>query len=318
MNANAMAIVDYAEIPDRLDIELADHIKYIWGLAQKGGPDPSDYDSLNKCFQSIGDLIRSGKYAHLDLVKYWHILGDVFSIKTMQGHVVYRPYGYAGDFEIIDKIYQKHVTSVDHIKNWDLFFQEQVATKAVRNRKQYFIDIVKKKVANHNGSGPYKILNIASGPGRDVLECFETLNYYGKVYFECVDQDPKANKYAKNLCFKYLEHIKFHERNVFKFKSFERYSLIWVAGLFDYFDNRAFKLLLKKLLVLSKTDGEIIIGNFSKNNPTRDYMEFGHWFLNYRDPDELIQLAIDCGVSDKKIFVGREPEGVNLFIHIKT
>jgi extracellular factor (EF) 3-hydroxypalmitic acid methyl ester biosynthesis protein len=298
--------------------DLDDHIEYIGRLAQKGGPDPSDYDSLDKCFRSIGDLIRGGKCAHSDLVKYWPSFGDAFSTKTIQGFVVNRPHGYAGDFEIIDKIYQEDVTSVESLKNWDLFFHEQAATKAVRNRKQYFIDIVKEKVANHNGSGLYKILDIASGPGRDVFECFKTLDDYSNIYFECVDQDPKANRYAKHLCYKYSKHIKFQERNVFKFKSFEKYHLIWSAGLFDYLDNKAFRLLLRKLLALSKVDGEIIIGNFSQTNPTRDFMEFGHWFLNYRNPDELLQLAIECGVSDQNIFIGGEPEGVNLFLHIKT
>ena len=318
MNANAMAMVDYPEMTDGFEIDLGEHIEYIFELALKGGPDPSDYDKLHDCFQSIGDLIHSGKHAHSDLVKYWSVLGDIFSIETMQGHVVSRPHGYFGDFEIIDKIYRKHVTSADNLRKWDLFFHAQAAPKAVRNRKRYFIDVIRKRISKYHNSEPYNILNVGSGPARDVLECFEYLNGNGNVYFECVDQEPKANRYAKNLCYKYLNQIKFHERNIFRLKLYDKYSLIWSAGLFDYLDEKLFISLLKKFLTLCKPDGEIIIGNFSKNNPTRDYMEFAHWFLYHRDEEELTQLAIESGVSDQNIFIGREPEGVNLFLHIKT
>jgi len=296
------------------------HIKYIRELVQKGGPNPSEYQNLNKCFVSIGNLIRNDEYTHSDIAKYWPTLGDVFSTKTMQGFVINKPHGYFGDFEIIDKIYQKHITSVDNLKNWDLFFHEQAAPKAVRNRKQYFINIIKEKLSKYHNSEPYKILNVGSGPARDVLDCFEYLNGNGSgnVYFDCVDQEPKANRYAKNICYKYLNQIKFHERNIFRLKVYDKYSLIWSAGLFDYLDKKLFISLLKRFLALCEPDGEIIIGNFSKNNPTRDYMEFAHWFLYHRDEEELIQLAVECGISDENIFVDKEPEGVNLFLRIKT
>jgi hypothetical protein len=75
-------------------------------------------------------------------------------------------------------------------------------------------------------------------------------------------------------------------------------------------------MLLIKQLSFLKSGGELVIGNFSLNNPTRDYMECGNWFLHHRSPDELFKLAEECGVSRDKILVKSESLGVNLFLHI--
>ena len=64
--------------------------------------------------------------------------------------------------------------------------------------------------------------------------------------------------------------------------------------------------------------GEIIIGNFNNENPSRDYMEMvGDWMLTHRSENELIALAVKAGAKPTKVWVGQEPEGINLFLHIK-
>ena len=108
-------------------------------------------------------------------------------------------------------------------------------------------------------------------------------------------------------------------QNAFKFRTKERYRLIWTAGIFDYFDDDTFVRLLERYLCFLDEDRELVIGNFSPNNPTRNYMEIvGDWHLNHRSADRLISLAKACGVDPKNIRIGQEPEGVNLFLHIKA
>ena len=63
--------------------------------------------------------------------------------------------------------------------------------------------------------------------------------------------------------------------------------------------------------------GELIIGNFHPNNPSKDYMEFAFWNLNHRTEEDLIKLANACGVKNSCIEIKSESEGVNLFMHIK-
>ena len=114
----------------------------------------------------------------------------------------------------------------------------------------------------------------------------------------------------------FLGNIGFHRDNALKFKPSKKYNLIWSAGLFDYLNKDLFKMLLSKLLVFVKPGGELVIGNFSLNNPCRDWMECGKWFLHHRSPADLIKIATDCGVPREKVAVQAEPLGVNLFLHI--
>ncbi|HLM61975.1 MAG TPA: class I SAM-dependent methyltransferase, partial [Pyrinomonadaceae bacterium] len=138
-----------------------------------------------------------------------------------------------------------------------------------------------------------------------------------KIIFDCVEYDPNAISYASELCREFLPQITFNRANAFKFKTDRKYELIWSAGLFDYFNDKRFKFLLKCLYSFLAPGGELVIGNFSENNPTRNYMEIlGDWILHHRSKKLLINLAEECGVSPDSIRVGEEAEGINLFLHI--
>jgi hypothetical protein len=60
------------------------------------------------------------------------------------------------------------------------------------------------------------------------------------------------------------------------------------------------------------------VGNFSDFNPSRDYMELlGDWVLQHRTRDRLRELALEAGAAEDAIDVQWEPEGVNLFLHVR-
>ena len=76
--------------------------------------------------------------------------------------------------------------------------------------------------------------------------------------------------------------------------------------------------LLKKYISNLKTDGEMIIGNFSTDNPTRKVMEvMTEWFLYHRDATKLLDITSDSGIGLNRAEVEREPLGINLFLRIK-
>jgi hypothetical protein len=62
--------------------------------------------------------------------------------------------------------------------------------------------------------------------------------------------------------------------------------------------------------------GKMVIGNFSTLNPSRDYMEFGEWFLFHRDINELTELAVKAGADPDLVAIESEATGVNLFLKI--
>jgi len=188
-------------------------------------------------------------------------------------------------------------------------------TQAVRNRKQYFKEKMVEKLAEKYS----EILNVASGPARDLLELY-TENPGIEIDTTCIEVDESAIEYAKILNSKFLDKIVFVKSDIFKFQTERKFDLIWSAGLFDYFNDRAFVLLVQKFRKWLKDDGEIIIGNFNeKHNPSRSYMEmFGEWSLNHRSEEDLYRLAAIAGFREEKVHVGRESENVNLFLHLRT
>src|SRR5690242_14848673 len=76
------------------------------------------------------------------------------------------------------------------------------------------------------------------------------------------------------------------------------YHLVWVAGLFDYFNDRLFKLMLGRLLNCVAAGGELVIGNYSVTTPRSNlcWLRFVDWKLHYRTGDELADLALGLGI----------------------
>jgi len=136
------------------------------------------------------------------------------------------------------------------------------------------------------------------------------------ILFDCIDIDEKAINHARSLCNDFKERIIFHHCNILRFRTEAVYNLIWSAGLFDYLNDRTFRYLLSRLLRMVSYGGELVIGNFSKANPSRGCMEFGEWFLEHRNDDDLMSLSSDCGIKKRDISIATEQEGINLFLHI--
>ncbi|MDR4492961.1 MAG: class I SAM-dependent methyltransferase [Nitrospirales bacterium] len=161
------------------------------------------------------------------------------------------------------------------------------------------------------------ILNLASGPGRDLNEALKVLGSPA-IYVDCVEQDERAIEYAKNLCGQFLSQIQFIHKNALKFTSNKAYHLIWSGGLFDYFNDSIFKRMIKRLYPLLQPEGRLIIGNFSSGNPSKGYMDLFSWNLFHRTHDQLRILAEESGIPRHQISIEQEPEGINLFLIIKN
>ncbi len=281
-------------------------------INKKGGPDIPDYSILNKCIDSIPYLLSLGIISASDLEMIKAECKFLKTDKSVMGHIKLKPLGYAGDYQIIEKIYQKQVS--EKYYKWDQYSIANPAAEAVRNRKQFFKTLIHTKLQQQKS---IELLNIASGPARDLKEIYDDIDP-NRLKTICIEIDERAIEYAKKTCNSYSDSIKFINQNIFKFQTDKKFDLIWSAGLFDYFNDKTFIQLLKQLQGNLNETGELCIGNFSKNNPGRVYMEvFGEWFLNHRSEEELIELAVLAGAKRKEIRVDHEPLRVNLFLRIK-
>lgn len=273
----------------------------------------SDYPLLDACTREVHNLAAQGVFSSADIAKFREAFGAALSLATLQGFTFLKPHGYAGDYEIIDLIYRQHVSLDSRFSNWDQYYHYLAASRAVRNRKSYFHGLLD---CHYSRKKPLHVLKIASGPGRSMFEWL-CKHPEANIQIDCIDIDPAAIAYASDLNHAFLDRITFSRKNVMKFRTQKRYDLIWAAGIFDYFNDAAFRYLLKRLLPALESDGEIVIGNFSTDNPSRSGMEMvGDWYLQHRTRDLLFSLAKECGIHGNDVGIGSEPEGVNLFLHI--
>lgn len=277
-------------------------------FVQRGGPDPVDYDVVARCFQSLKPS---------DASEIETIFGPTLNAECIHGHSYVKPHGYSGDFEVIDKIYTGWISPNPYLRKWDQYFHRQSAPRAVRNRKQYFHSLLSRLDRAH-GIEPVNILNVGCGPARDVAEYF-TNNPDSKLAAVCLDIDPSAIRYGRELCSAFLDRVEFSRENILRYKPQDRFDLIWAAGVFDYFPDRVFCRVGHRLFTAVKPGGQLVIGNFSSSNPCRSYMELlGRWHLNHRAPGDLRTVGEKIAANGGCVTVESEPEGVNLFLCITS
>jgi hypothetical protein len=285
-------------------------------IKQKGSFDNEFYPVIDQLVATVGEMKREAIINENEMDEIRSFFGQDFLENTLQGMALLKKYGYAGDFIMIDKIYTGNPSGNPFFHSWDAYFNNHAAPKAVRNRKQYFKQLVLKKL---EANKTVKLLNVASGPARDLLELYAEMPAAKKLETLCIEMDSHAITYAEELTQAHAADIRFINKNIFKFDTDEKFDLIWSAGLFDYFDDKAFVYVLSKFRNWVSEQGEIVIGNFNEShNPSREYMElFGNWYLHHRSADELKALAIEAGFNESQLTIGAEVENVNLFLHIR-
>jgi len=298
-----------------MNTQLAQSVSFLQNIINNGGPETIEYDALNKVFDTISYEYKSGTISNDEIQLLQHGFGDECLENTLHGHIKTKPFGYAGDFLIIDKIYREQITEDMRFQKWDMFWNNHAAAKAVRNRKDYFIKTMTDRI---KPSQTTRLLNVASGPARDIAELYNIIDPK-TLQTVCVEADKCAINYAESLNKINEEQINFVHKNIFRFSTEEKFDIVWSAGLFDYFDDKTFVRLIKKFMSWTKPGGEIIIGNFGLQNPSRNYMELiGDWHLQHRSEVTLTAMAVEAGIKQENIFIGKEQEGVNLFLHLKV
>jgi 2-polyprenyl-3-methyl-5-hydroxy-6-metoxy-1,4-benzoquinol methylase len=286
---------------------LAEKINdYLEFLIENGGPEPSEYEKFTS-------LVNNLKPEEVD--DFRERMKPILNNKTLIGHGFIKPYGYPGDFTLINKIYLFEINSDAKYKNWDLFFQNQPAANAVRNRKDYFIEYCNALISRKANA---QVLVLGSGPASDVNEFLTTNLSVKGISFDLIDFDQAAIDFSMKKNKKFNGQISYNRINALRFNSFRLYDLIWSAGLFDYFKDKHFTFLIRKYFNCLSEDGEMVISNFSTKNPTKRLMEvLSDWYLNLRTESDLFRIASDANIDKEMVSVEKEPLGINLFLKIR-
>jgi extracellular factor (EF) 3-hydroxypalmitic acid methyl ester biosynthesis protein len=273
-------------------------------LVRNGGPEPNDYER----FTLIANNLESD-----DIEWFREKIASILNDNTLIGHGFVKPYGYPGDFILIDKIYQFEVNEDKKYKKWDIFFLTQPAAYSVRNRKEYFIEYCRKLLLIKRNA---KVLILGSGPASDVFEFLSNNPESKNMSFDLIDFDQAAIDFSMNKNKEFEGQISYTRINALRFNSYKLYDLIWSAGLFDYFKDKHFTFLIRKYFNCLTENGEMIISNFSTKNPTRSFMDVIDWHLNSRTESDLYRIASDANIDKELVSIEKEPLGINLFLKI--
>ncbi len=283
--------------------KVSDFLEY---LIEKGGPEPHEY-------QELTTVVNALETSEIDTFR--EKLRTIQNDKNLIGHAFVKPFGYPGDFSLLDKIYTFEVNEDCRFKNWDLLFQNQPAANAVRNRKDFFIkyciNLMKRRVNA-------KVLILGSGPAADVYEFLSTYPDNNNISFDLIDYDQAAIDFSRKKNEKFNGQVSYTKINALRFNSYQLYDLIWSAGLFDYFKDKHFTFLIRKYFNCLTEDGQMVISNFSTRNSARRMMEvMSDWHLNHRTESDLFRIASDANIDKEMVSVEKEPLGINLFLKIK-
>lgn len=276
-------------------------------LLRKHGPEPPEYEEL----LAFVDALEA-----CDVEAFRASMQPILTPDTIIGFSFTKPFGYNGDFFIIEKIYQQYVNPDERYRRWDEFFHTFPAAIAVVNRKALAQKVLGQ--LNRKAAGTQReVLILGSGPVTEVYEYFKK-NPINNLCFDLLDLDNRSIAYAKNKHHNNLHCMNFLNQNVIRFSPEKQYDLIWSAGLFDYFKDRHFVFLIQRYYEFVKEGGEMIIGNFNIENPSRKIMEvLGDWFLYHRSVDELHDFALRAGIPRENVLVIQEPLGINLFLKLR-
>jgi SAM-dependent methyltransferase len=232
-----------------------------------------------------------------------------------------KPFGYVGDYKIIDDIYLNSPRTTGFDRLFDNFFMQSPASVATRNRKEDFKQIIHRTIFNRNSRSAIHILDLAAGPGRDLLELLTShgsnLNH---AKFHCYENDQRAIDHARTLLKDY-NNVFFIKENVVRLalrKDIERFipqrfDLIFSTGLFDYLEDKVSIRLISNLRKLMKPDGVMVISNYRDkySNPSLHFMEWvGEWNLVYRTEDEFSQVFEKSNFSRNHLTFEYEQQGI--------
>ncbi|MDD5729670.1 MAG: class I SAM-dependent methyltransferase [Candidatus Omnitrophica bacterium] len=296
-----------------------------WGKFQ------SEFNSeLNGVFRNIMDFEKENlangnedkvyKLKQLFINKFKHL----FARGVYCDWSIRKPYGYSGDFQIIDDIYQNNPATSGFDRLFDNYFQMSAISVAVRNRKEDFKRIILDFVANRKKPG-IRIMDLASGPCREIKEILSQDGSLSKnLVFDCYDNDINSLEYAKKIlgCCQNINFIKENAIRIALKKDIhalidKKYDLIYSTGLFDYFNEKIAVSTISNLKKLLNPDGIMAIATVRDkySNPSVHFMEWaGDWNLIYRNDEDFKKIFIDSGFKESEIEIQYEQQGIIQYI----
>lgn len=246
-----------------------------------------------------------------------------FMRSSLTERAYFKPNGYAGDFEMIEMMYQNQPSGDGKIgKLVDSWLLNRPPCNAVRGRRKFLaqqLDTLSAQVLK--GREQVNIMNLACGPSRELFDFIRGFSDNHKVHALCLDIDPQALQYTDKMS-KTFEHnakISFLKDNLIKWalgtssQHIDNQDIIYSGGLFDYLDDDLFLMLANRCHEYLNPGGVLMIGNF-RPNPDKIFMDhLLEWRLIYREAAQLTELFEKSLFGKQVEILAEQDAGIQLF-----
>ncbi|WP_035215428.1 cyclic nucleotide-binding domain-containing protein [Desulfobulbus elongatus] len=234
----------------------------------------------------------------------------------------FKPKGYAGDFLMMEHIYEdipKGEGKVGEII--DAFCLQRPGSQAIRGRRMLLRDaLARLSRANAERGATTRIMNLACGPNRELFDFLAACEYSDTIEALCVDIDSEALQYTNQYVniFPHLASIRLMRENVIKWSlgrathHIDPLDIIYSAGLCDYLDPRLFRALITQCHRHLKPGGTLLLGNFTAYPDSLFLDKLLKWELIYRTEEELKELFAPTPFGERVTVIAEQAQ-VNLF-----
>lgn len=284
---------------------------------------------LDRLFSKVTEKSTRQKHVHF----FRSQVGSYYTNNPFIGRALRKPRGYAGDYEMMNQIYQNNFEG-------NSFFEAlmhrygitESSSKSVMYRRGYFCERIMKLAA---GKDRFTFASMASGPAQEVIELLTRIppEDSAKYHIFLIDQDIEALLNSKRNCNEKIlnrnlqctiHFIPISVKQVLEQApetmalSEVRFDFIYTAGLYDYLMQPVAVLLTSTLLKwLKNPGGQMIVGNFHPNNPTKTISELvADWKLIHRTEEEMLDL-VHGFTKLKHRNLHHDPEGIDLFLEVE-
>ena len=259
-------------------------------------------------------------------------LGDYFVDASFTGRAFFKPRGYAGDYEMMNQIYRNVAEGQTLFeKIIHLYGINEASSVSVRLRKEYLKRKLKNLLKQSVSTGQKMTVGtLACGPAREILEFLSEENpeHLKNLTFVLMDQDHHALLNSRRNILKVVTQRELtcevyflplsvkqilddsEESEVLKAANFD---LLYTAGLYDYLTQPVAKNLTTKISKSVVTGGELIIGNFHPDNPTKTISDLvADWRLIHRNKEQMADLISAADFKKSEFYL--DEIGIDLFI----
>jgi len=283
--------------------------------------------AIDECLAKLAKLELWGPENRLPSSELWNAAGHLLARGWLLNQARTKPRGYAGDYEMLARIYENRLCDDPLGRLLDRYFQAQAAPQAVRNRMEMIVEWIVAAAAVHRG--PLKVAVVGSAFGLEIRDAIARLDAAARaaIGVTLLDLDPAAIDFAREQLRSLVKPDQLVAFSTNLFRLPERPAAaeplagsqwIFCPGMFDYFDDTAAIAMIQCLYGQLAPGGRLVVFQFAPHTPTRGYMEwFGNWYLTYRDEGAFRGLVESTNLPGAVVGFGAEALGVDLYAMIR-